>query len=462
MQLSLYHSVYFIGIGGIGMSALARWFKLKGMKVAGYDRTETVLTQQLKAEGIDIHFEDRTDLIPSFVKKEETLVVYTPAVPKGHKELNYLMNNQFTVIKRSECLGLITKDYKTVAVAGTHGKTTTSSIVAHILRTARKNMVAFLGGITTNYNSNLVMYGEVNADTIVVVEADEFDRSFLKLHPTLAVVTSTDADHLDIYKDHESLLQSFADFISQIKKDGYLAIHESVEETAEHNQHITTESYGMSRGQFFAGRITARGGFFEFDLKGLREINNIQLGVPGFHNMQNAMAAIAIALRLGIDENVIKEALASFSGVKRRFEFIINDENLVYIDDYAHHPREIEAFIGSLKEMYAGKKITVVFQPHLFTRTRDFADGFAASLSLADELLMMDIYPAREEPIPGVDADLIFKKIKGPSKMKCTKKNVVQKLKDLNIEVLATVGAGDIDTCVAPIKEFLTKKYHEV
>lgn len=462
MQLSQYDSVYFIGIGGIGMSALARWFKQKGLRVAGYDRTATPLTDELKKEGIEVHFEDRTDLIPSFVQKETSLIVYTPAIPKDHKEYNYLLNNQYKIVKRAEALGLITKDFKTIAVAGTHGKTTTSSILAHILKTANKNMVAFLGGITTNYNSNLVTHGEIDSSTLVVVEADEFDRSFLKLFPTMAIVTSTDADHLDIYKEHGNLLQSFRDFIVQIKKDGYLVVNESVEEIANSAHHITKHSYGMSRGQFFASNITAKGGFFEFDLQGLKEISKIQLGVPGFHNMQNAIASIAIALKLGIDESSIKEALLTFKGVKRRFEFVINEEDLVFIDDYAHHPTEIEAFLSSLKEMYKGKKITVIFQPHLFTRTRDFVDGFASSLSIADELLLMDIYPAREEPIPGIDSNMIFKKVKSPVKIRCTKQNVLDKISDLDIEVLATVGAGDIDTCVLPIKELLNKKYHEV
>lgn len=442
------------------MSALARWFKHKGLRVAGYDRTPTPLTHELIAEGMEIHFDDRIEFIPGYIDVDRTLVIFTPAIPKNHVEHNYLKEQGFTILKRSEVLGLLTKNYKTIAVAGTHGKTTTSSLLAHILKSADMNMVAFLGGITTNYESNLVMNGAVSDQTIVVVEADEFDRSFLRLFPTMAIITSADADHLDIYGDHNAMLISFKDFIKQIHKDGNLVIHDSVASLAD-GINIAKETYGMSRGQFFAGNITptGRGGFFEFDLHGFgKKIEKIQLGVPGFHNMENAIAAALIALKLGISENTLREALASFKGVKRRFEFIVKKTNVVYIDDYAHHPTEIEAFLKSLKSMYPGKKVTVVFQPHLFTRTRDFAEGFSKSLSLADELLLMDIYPAREEPIPGVTSDMLFKDITSAVKIRCTKGDVLQKLEDLDIEVLATVGAGDIDTLVKPIKEMINRR----
>jgi len=460
VNLKQYDSIYFLGIGGIGMSAIARWFKHKGWRIAGYDRTPTPLTHELIEEGMEIHFDDNIKFIPGYINKEKTLVVFTPAIPKTHLEYNYLKENGFTILKRSEVLGVLTKNYKTIAVAGTHGKTTTSSLVAHILKSADVNMVAFLGGITTNYGSNLVMNGEVSDDTLVVVEADEFDRSFLRLFPNMAVITSADADHLDIYGDHESMLTSFKDFVKQIHAKGNLIIHESVASLADGVDTISKETYGMSQGQFFAGNITARGGFFEFDLNGFgKTIEKIQLGVPGFHNMENAIAATLVAKHLGISDDKIREALASFTGVKRRFEFIIKKEKLVYIDDYAHHPTEIEAFLRSVKAMYAGKKITVVFQPHLFTRTRDFAEGFSKSLSMADELLLMDIYPAREEPIPGVTSDMLFKDITSSVKIRCGKSDVMQKLEDLDIEVLATIGAGDIDTFVKPIKEMLNKKY---
>ena len=458
MKLEQYDSVYFLGIGGIGMSAIARWFKHKGLRVSGYDRTPTPLTHELIEEGMEIHFEDRIEFIPGFITKEKTLVVFTPAIPKNHMEHAYLKEQGFTILKRSEVLGLLTKSYRTVAVAGTHGKTTTSSLIAHILKCAGMDMVAFLGGITTNYASNLVMHGEVNDKTVVVVEADEFDRSFLRLFPETAVVTSADADHLDIYGDHASMLTSFKDFIKQISKGGNLIIHESISSLA-NGIDVTKETYGMSQGQFFAGNITANGGFFEFDLLGFgKKIQKIQLGVPGFHNMENAIAATLVAMKLGIKESIIREALGSFKGVKRRFEFIIKKDNLVYIDDYAHHPTEIEAFLKSLRSMYKGKKITVIFQPHLFTRTRDFAEGFSKSLSIADEVLLMDIYPAREEAIPGVTSDMLFKDITSSVKIRCGKKDVMQKLEDLDIEVLATVGAGDIDTFVKPIKELMNKR----
>lgn len=461
VKLEQFDSIYFLGIGGIGMSALARWFKHKGWRVAGYDRTPTPLTHELIEEGMEIHFDDKVEFIPGYISKEKTLVVFTPAIPKNHVEHNYLKGLGFTILKRSEVLGLLTKNYKTIAVAGTHGKTTTSSLIAHIFKTAGKDMVAFLGGITANYESNLVMNGEVNKETLVVAEADEFDRSFLRLFPHTAVVTSADADHLDIYGDHLQMLSSYKEFMNQVVRKGNLILHESIALLANEIQHVTKETYGMSRGQFFAGNIIplGRDGFFEFDLLGAdKKFEKIKLGVPGFHNMENAIAAILVARKFGVDERTIREALASFRGVKRRFEFIIRTNNLIYIDDYAHHPTEIEAFLKSLKEMYKGKKITVIFQPHLFTRTRDFAEGFSKSLSLADELLLMDIYPAREEPIPGVTSDMLFKDITSPVKIRCSKKDVLQKLEDLNIEVLATVGAGDIDTFVKPIKDMLSKK----
>jgi UDP-N-acetylmuramate--alanine ligase len=460
VQLSKYDSVYFLGIGGIGMSALARWFKRKGLRVAGYDRTSTDLTRELEKEKMEIHFEDQIDQIPAYISKAGTLVVFTPAVPPDHCELNHFREKGYDLLKRSEVLGLITKDHKTIAVAGTHGKTTTSSLIAHILYSANKSLVAFLGGVTVNYESNLVMNGSIDDNTWVVVEADEFDRSFLRLFPDIAVVTSTDADHLDIYGSHAQMVESFRDFIGQVKSD--LIIHESVAELA-HNIQISKQSYGMSRGQFFAGNIIPSGReFFEFDLLGREKIEKIRLGVPGFHNMENAIAATVVARKVGISAQVIREALTSFKGVKRRFEFIIKRDDLTYIDDYAHHPKEIEAFLTSLKSMYEGRKITVVFQPHLFTRTRDFARGFSRSLSLADEVLLMDIYPARERPIPGVSSDMLFKDITSNVKIRCDKKDLLDTLETLDVEVLATLGAGDIDTFVQPIKELLESKYHEV
>ncbi len=444
------------------MSALARWFLRQGIRVAGYDRTATTLTAALEKEGMDIHYEDLVESIPSGIRDnpEKTLVIFTPAIPKDHKEHAYLKENGFTIMKRSEVLGLISRDYVTVAVAGTHGKTTTSSMVAHLLKTANKSMVAFLGGITTNYASNLVMNGIVSKDTIAVAEADEFDRSFLRLFPRIAIVTSADADHLDIYGDHQSLVTSFKDFIKQIDKGGYLIIHESIaEKLAEDIHHVEKNIYSMSRGQFFAGNITAKSGFFEFDLQGFGKVEHIRLGVPGFHNIENAVAASIAAWHCGVDLPTIKKGLESFAGVKRRFEFVIRHDRLVFVDDYAHHPAEIEAFLKSMKSMYPRKKLTVIFQPHLYTRTRDFAEGFSKSLSLADEVLLMDIYPARELPIAGVDSDMLLRDITSPSKIRCSKKDLMEKLENIDIEVLATVGAGDIDTFVEPIEKMLRRKY---
>ncbi len=460
MKFSDYDSIYFLGIGGIGMSALARWFRRKGLRVAGYDKTPTPLTHELMEEGMELHFDDKVEFIPGYLTKEKTLVIFTPAIPKDHKEYLYLKGLGFTILKRSEVLGLLSKDYKTIAVAGTHGKTTTSSMIAHILMVAGKDMVAFLGGITTNYDSNLVMQGEVNSETIVVAEADEFDRSFLRLFPDVAVVTSADPDHLDIYGDHASMLTSFRDFIKQIDKKGTLIIHKSVESLGDANKEITRKVYSIDQGQFFASSLTTTGGFFTFNLHGNdMKIENIQLGVPGFHNVENAIAASIAAKQVGVSDEIIKEALVSFKGVKRRFEYILKGKKCVFIDDYAHHPAEIEAFLKSLKALYAGKKLTVIFQPHLYTRTRDFAEGFAKSLSLADTVVMMDIYPARELPIPGVTSDIIFRNVTSSIKVSSSKADLVSTIEALDHEVIATVGAGDIDTMVKPIKEMLIRKY---
>jgi UDP-N-acetylmuramate--alanine ligase len=462
VKLEQYDNIYFLGIGGIGMSALARWFMKKGLKVSGYDKTATVLTKELEKEGMTVHYEDDVNLIPSEIvqKKDRTLVIFTPAIPKDHKEHAYLKENGYTIQKRSQVLGLISKDYRTIGVAGTHGKTTTSSMVAHILKTANKSMVGFLGGITTNYSSNLIMQGEVTKDTIAVVEADEFDRSFLTLYPQIAIVTSADADHLDIYGDHNSVLTSFKDFIKQINKGGHLIIHESIAELlASDINHVTTHIYSMSRGQFFAGNIKAKSGFFEFDLHGFGKVEHVRLGVPGFHNIENAIAASIAAAQCGVDVQTIKKALESFSGVKRRFEFVLKGKRVTFVDDYAHHPAEIEAFLKSMKSMYGSKKLTVIFQPHLYSRTRDFAEGFSKSLSIADQLLLLDIYPARELPIPGVDSDMVFKDVTSPAKFRVNKTNLMEKLADLDIEIIATVGAGDIDTFVEPIRKMLNEKY---
>jgi UDP-N-acetylmuramate--alanine ligase len=464
VKLDQYDNIYFLGIGGIGMSSLARWFMKKGLLVSGYDKTSTVLTKELEKEGMIVHYDDDVKFIPQEVveKKDRTLVIFTPAIPKDHKEHAYLKDHGYTIMKRSQVLGMISKDYTTVAVAGTHGKTTTSSMVAHILKTAGKSMVGFLGGITTNYSSNLIMQGEVTKDTIAVAEADEFDRSFLTLFPEIAIVTSADADHLDIYGDHDSVITSFKDFIKQINKGGHLIIHESIADLlASDLNHVTKHIYSMSRGQFFAGNIKAKSGFFEFDLHGFGKVEHVRLGVPGFHNIENAIAASIAATHCGVDLPTIKKALESFAGVKRRFEFVLKGNRVTFVDDYAHHPAEIEAFLKSMKSMYGSKKLTVIFQPHLYSRTRDFAEGFSKSLSIADQLVLLDIYPARELPIPGVDSDMIIKDVTSAVKIRANKNDLMEKLEKMDIEVLATVGAGDIDTFIQPILKMLKTKYED-
>lgn len=465
MKTWQYHNIYFLGIGGIGMSALARWFHRQGIAVSGYDRTQTKLTDELVKEGMIVHYEDNIENIPAEVKrdKEGTLIVFTPAIPDDHRELNYFRDHRYTLMKRSEVLGLITKDHTTIAVAGTHGKTTTSSIIAHILKVAGKDMVAFLGGVTANYESNLVTNGNMEAGVIVVAEADEFDRSFLRLFPRIAVITSADPDHLDIYGDHDHLVGSFRDFVKQVDEGGDLVIHESVaDKLTENTGAINKHTYGLTRGQFFASNITARSGFFEFELHGFDAVEKIMLGVPGFHNVENAIAASVAVSLCGVEMERIVEALKSFKGVKRRFEFILKTPRVIFIDDYAHHPAEIEAFLTSVRSMYPDRKLTVVFQPHLYTRTRDFAEGFSRSLSLADELILMDIYPARELPIPGVDSDLIMREVTSPVKVRCGKSDLMQVLEDRDFALIVTIGAGDIDTFVEPIKKMLERKYEEV
>jgi UDP-N-acetylmuramate--alanine ligase len=456
MQRTTFDTVYFLGIGGIGMSALARWFMHQGKRVAGYDRTPTSLTRQLEQEGMEVHYDDDIEQIPAYVRqnKNNTLVIVTPAIPSNHRELNYLRSQGFELKKRAEVLGIIAKNYRTLAVAGTHGKTTTSAMIAHILKSAGNDMVAFLGGVTANYQSNLIWNGSHHNQTFLVAEADEFDRSFLHLQPWLAVVTSADADHLDIYGSHQSMLTAYTQFISQVQK--YLIIHERIADLAKQVTHLTPYTYGINRGQFFAEQIrpATQAGFFEFELHGLDGVHPVSLGVPGFHNVENAVAAAAACYLAGVPVATIAQALATFKGVKRRFEFIVQTPEVVFIDDYAHHPAEIEAFLRSVKVMYPARKLTVVFQPHLYTRTRDFADGFAQSLSLADDLLLLDIYPAREQPIPGVDSNLIFEKVT-TRKERCTKADLLNRLKERKVEVLATVGAGDIDTLVEPIKQQL-------
>ncbi|MFT7033250.1 MAG: UDP-N-acetylmuramate--alanine ligase [Cyclobacteriaceae bacterium] len=459
MKLKDIHSVYFIGIGGIGMSALARWFNANNYFVAGYDKTTTPLTQKLEAEGISIHYEDSVELIPTKVSSDNktSLIVYTPAVPKEHLEFNFLKDNGFEILKRSQVLGELTKNCFTIAVAGTHGKTTTSSMIAHILKSSGRNCTAFVGGIMANYDSNLII-GKDGEDNIIIVEADEFDRSFLTLHPDIAVITAVDADHLDIYGSADSLKDSFKDFIRNIKNNGKLFIEERsvLKIDMEGLGVVDFETYGLENGQIYAEKTSVLEGEFKFDFKGSNsQINDLILPLPGFHNVENCVAAIAVANELNIESEKIKRALKEYKGVKRRFEYIIKTNNLIFIDDYAHHPEEIRALLKSARALFPEKKITVIFQPHLFTRTRDFAEGFSETLSLADEVILLDIYPARELPINGVNSEMLMAAIGSTKKGVLAKEELIGELKKRNLEVLLTIGAGDIDALVQPIKEAL-------
>ncbi len=448
MELQNIKRVYLIGIGGIGMSGLARYFAHLGCIVCGYDKTPTDLTNDLHNEGIRIIFDDRTDWIPMSFQTPDacTLIIYTPAIPRDSAIYSFFKNSGFELFKRSQVLGIISKSMFTIAVAGTHGKTTTSCMIAHILKDSGKDCSAFLGGISSNYNTN-VLFGNNN---IVVVEADEYDRSFLTLHPDIAVITSMDADHLDIYGSHDQLTESFRQFAAQIKENGVLIVHEDLPLTSG----VTYSAHGPA--DVRAQDIRVENGDFYFDFKGSEiTIKNIKLGIAGLHNIENATAAIEVALRLEVVPELIKNALTSFKGVKRRFEYIVRDKEHIYIDDYAHHPEELRAAITSVKKLYPNKKLTTIFQPHLFTRTRDFADGFAEVLDMSDELIMLDIYPARELPIEGVSADMILDRMKLWNKRKCGKQEAIDLVQFEKPELLLTVGAGDIDQLVQPLKNAL-------
>jgi len=448
MELSNIKRVYLVGIGGIGMSGLARYFHHLGCVVCGYDKTSTELTGDLQKEGIPVIFDDNADWIPAtfHTPDESTLIIFTPAVPKDSVIFNFFKNSGFELFKRSQVLGIISRGMFTVAVAGTHGKTTTSTMIAHILKDSGKDCSAFLGGISTNYHTN-VLYGKNN---IVVVEADEYDRSFLTLHPDIAVITSMDADHLDIYGDKSHLADSFRLFASQIKPGGQLIHKIGLPLDTGLTYAAETEA------DAHASNIRIENGDFYFDFtNGKVSIAAIKLGIPGTHNVENAVAAIESALMLDISPEAVKSALGSFAGVKRRFEYIVKNDEHIYIDDYAHHPEELKACFKSVKRLYPHKKLTAIFQPHLYTRTRDFADGFAEALDLVDELIILDIYPARELPIDGVTADMILRKMKLANKRKCGKQEAVEVVKNEKPALLLTVGAGDIDQLVQPLKHAL-------
>lgn len=460
MDLNNVHNVYFIGIGGIGMSALARWFRINGCSVAGYDRTPTPLTEELAKEGIEIHYQDDSGQISGkFRDKENTLVVFTPAIPKDHSELNYFKAEGFNLKKRSEVLGMITKGMYTIAVAGTHGKTTTSSMIAHVLTYAGRDCAAFLGGIAVNYNTNLLLNKMQASDSMVVVEADEYDRSFLQLYPDIAVITAMDPDHLDIYSNSREFKETFNDFIKQIKPTGHLFYRDNVSGDLDETIPVKSNSFGIKEGEFTARNILIDNGYFNFDVTGPGvHIKGLKLLVPGYHNIENALAAIAVGMKLGVPSEIIKNALSEFKGVKRRFEYIVKGDAITYIDDYAHHPTELDAFLTSVKALYKGKKLTVVFQPHLYSRTRDFMEGFAKSLALADKVILLDIYPAREMPILGVTSERLLEKTSAKEKVLCSKSELLNEIETTDTDILVTAGAGDIDQFIHPIKELLEKR----
>lgn len=448
-----YKNIYFIGIGGIGMSAIARYFKFKGLNVTGYDKTESALTDALQKEGIDVHYEDNTDFIPKDV--ENTLVVYTPAIPHDMGELVYVQEHGYKVMKRSKVLGEITDGERCLAVSGTHGKTTTSTLTAHILKESGEGCSAFLGGTSKNYDTNLLMS---HTDT-VVVEADEFDRSFLQLHPEIAVITAMDADHLDIYGDLNHVHEAFKAFASQVH--GTVIAKLGLDITpADTSAKILTYHYNDSSADFYARNPKPDSlGYFSFDLVypgGV--IENVKCGTPGWVNVENSIAAAAICLTYGINPEKIRKAIGTFQGVKRRLDIHLNTEKLSYIDDYAHHPKELSTAISSMRDIFPGRKLTAVFQPHLFTRTRDFADGFAEALSKVDKLILLDIYPAREEPIPGVTSEIIFDKVTAPEKVLLKKEELMDYLAKEPLDVLVTFGAGNIDRFIGPITELLRKR----
>ena len=431
------------------MSALARYFNSRGHKVSGYDRTESELTKQLVKEGMIIHYDDNISL----VEKNAALVIYTPAIPVGHSEFNFLKTNGFTIIKRSEALGLITENKLNICVAGTHGKTTTSAMVAHILRDSGFGCNAFLGGIATNYNSNF-WSSEKN---VCVAEADEYDRSFLKLTPDVAVITAMDADHLDIYGTEKNMQDAFIEFTQRIKPGGLL-IHKQELARSKEFKAGKTWTYGARKenADSFAQNVTIQNGAYKFDVTiNKQTIKNVELNMGGRHNIENTVAAIAIARYLDIDETKIKNAVSSFKGVKRRFEYVLKNSRHILIDDYARHPEELRALITSAKELYPGKKCTIVFQPHLYSRTRDLADGFAEVLAIADEVVLLPIYPARELPVEGVNSEMILSKMNIQQKIVVSKTGLLELLKKNETELLITAGAGDIDLLLAEIKSIL-------
>ena len=458
MDVNTLKSVYFIGAGGIGMSALVRYFLSKGKKVGGYDRTPSELTEKLIEEGADIHYKEAVALIgDDFKNPQDTLIVYTPAIPSQHAELEFFRANGFTILKRAQVLGMLTRSSKGLCAAGTHGKTTTSSMTAHLLYQSQVGCDAFLGGISKNYGTNLLLS---NNSEYVVIEADEFDRSFHWLTPYATIITATDADHLDIYGTEEAYLESFNHYTSLIQPGGALIMRKDITLQPRLQEGVTLYTYSRDEGDFHAENIRIGGGEIVFDyVSPLGNISNIQLGVPVAINIENGVAAMALAQLSGVSNEEIRTGMASFRGVDRRFDFKIKTDKMVYLSDYAHHPEEIKQSILSMRALYGDKKLTGIFQPHLYTRTRDFYQEFADSLSLLDEVILTDIYPARELPIEGVSSQLIYDNLRpGIDKTLCKKEEVIDILKDKEIEVLMTLGAGDIENYAPQICEILNER----
>ena len=455
MNTNTLKAVYFVGAGGIGMSALVRYFLSKGKAVGGYDRTASALTEKLRQEGADIHYEDNVALIPEvFLNPATTLIEYTPAIPAEHKELTYFREHNFEIQKRAQVLGMITQTERGLCVAGTHGKTTTSTMAAFLLDNSHVKCNAFLGGISKNYGTNLLVSDQSD---FVVIEADEFDRSFHWLTPYATVITATDSDHLDIYGTHEAYLESFRKYTSLIRPDGYLIIKKGIDLQPDVKEGVTVYTYSDKEGDFHAENIRIGNGeiFFDF-ISPLGNIKDVQLGVPVYVNIENGIAAMALAQIGGATAEEIKAAMPQFKGVDRRFDFKLKNDHIVFLSDYAHHPAEIKQSVSSLRMLYPDKKLTAIFQPHLYTRTRDFYKDFADSLSLLDEVILLDIYPARELPIEGVTSKLIYDNLRpGIEKTMCHKEDLIELLKTKNIEVLITLGAGDVDNYVTPIYELL-------
>jgi len=465
MNIDLYKHIYLIGVGGIGMSALARYFNAQGKQVCGYDKVQSDLCNELEREGIKIHYNDATENIPQYIQEatyNEILVIYTPAISEENKVLNYFKDKEFKLHKRAEVLGIISKGSFTIAVAGTHGKTTTSVILAHILKHAGKESTAFFGGISKNYNSNLMLAEKGN---IFIVEADEYDKSFLQLQPDVAIITSVDADHLDVYKDKQDLHNAFIKFSSQIKPNGLLLLEDSIMidfPTPDQGMKLTYSA--VNNADYSAENIQIKEGKMVFDLTAVdimpgmtyeKKQEGLTFILPGIHNVSNAIAASAVACYLGLSCADILKGLGTFKGIDRRFDVHINTQELAYIDDYAHHPQEVSATINAAKLLFPEREITVVFQPHLFSRTNDFAQEFAVSLSLADQLILLDIYPARELPIEGVNARMLLDLCTSPKKETCSKHELLRILKGEDLDVLITLGAGDIGALAEPIKHLL-------